>query len=831
MMAQLSEAQKQKSPLMSLSEVEAKKKSLVDSIFKDWHLLNHIILRHEALIQKRWLKKNRQQRKALLLSLWPNMPISHQADIRAVVQRRRHGDDIMIPETASAQDPYYWPHINQEDLLKPKILLIFLNARARHNPSSFARSDLNTVKLPPMDDEYRKWKQLDPFYRMVFDKDAFTTETFGRTYALENPGDDSKHARMMKFRDETPLQAYLILKVQRRLYHFLLDCCLQILHDIPKESLVSAESPIEPEPPTLSLIEGGVCSLTALTTMAPYRAPANLDFDRLQDLIAAKRSAVEDHIWSLREDPGYFTDVLMEELFHRPETIRDVRGQVHPLATPNHYQDLRKTIVGATVSKAYLDLIAWNDLHSLIGTTMILQEKYKTEIKSRDDLPEELLLSFLDLEIALVCYIGNHSERLQQLIKSSPPWRAFFARASSADKSSIELKRNPMIPDSSWDATRLQLMSIFETIWDSTTVFELSLGFILDALNVILEFEGKEAKELLTPRVTLTLEELSIMSECQRQIKLFQPWASRFIPEHAKRSGTLGKRMDKRRPLLDRLADAHDLFDYPDVDPTSDQFFYPIDKRRTKETTAAMQQAERNLDVFWNKVDNSLLRKIDPNGKDTLIKIFDQRKILYRTLDWIEPEPRSKQHKKLYLESAADGITRPLSQLELDNEHLSVKDDNARTQQPSASKSKVKTRGIASTTNTAFRAECSESNKGYQLAKAKAKHTIMVDRRSLKVFSILFYQPSINDQPGEILWNDFLHAMTKAGFAVEKLYGSVWHFSPLPSSNTFDVWDRSIQFHEPHPSAKIPFRTARRFGRRLFRAYGWHGDMFKVEEL
>jgi hypothetical protein len=67
--------------------------------------------------------------------------------------------------------------------------------------------------------------------------------------------------------------------------------------------------------------------------------------------------------------------------------------------------------------------------------------------------------------------------------------------------------------------------------------------------------------------------------------------------------------------------------------------------------------------------------------------------------------------------------------------------------------------------------------------------------------------------------------MASTGFRIEKLYGSVWQFSPT----SLDV-ERSIHFHEPHPKGKIPFEVARRHGRRLTRAYGWHGGMFVLKE-
>jgi hypothetical protein len=96
--------------------------------------------------------------------------------------------------------------------------------------------------------------------------------------------------------------------------------------------------------------------------------------------------------------------------------------------------------------------------------------------------------------------------------------------------------------------------------------------------------------------------------------------------------------------------------------------------------------------------------------------------------------------------------------------------------------------------------------------------------RTFKVFKTLFFNPNHSDLPGEIPWADFLFAMAATGFTPEKLYGSVWQFTP----SALDV-ERSIQFHEPHPVNKIPFPNARRIGRRLSRAYGWDGAMFALE--
>lgn len=99
----------------------------------------------------------------------------------------------------------------------------------------------------------------------------------------------------------------------------------------------------------------------------------------------------------------------------------------------------------------------------------------------------------------------------------------------------------------------------------------------------------------------------------------------------------------------------------------------------------------------------------------------------------------------------------------------------------------------------------------------------IVDKRTHKVFRNLFHSPLSRDHPGDIPWQDFLHAMVAVGFAAQKLQGSAWQFTPLK----MDV-KQPIQFHEPHPNHKLPFTWARRFGRRLAKTYGWKGDMFQL---
>lgn len=141
-------------------------------------------------------------------------------------------------------------------------------------------------------------------------------------------------------------------------------------------------------------------------------------------------------------------------------------------------------------------------------------------------------------------------------------------------------------------------------------------------------------------------------------------------------------------------------------------------------------------------------------------------------------------------------------------------------------KTKPKTRGVA---RSSLSLSTDDAGDEERQAAVVPKEVFPVDKRALKVFSTLYHQPSTDSQPGEIPWADFLYAMHQVGFGCEKLGGSAWQFTPGRSLDGCDYF-RGIQFHEPHPVAKIPFRMARMYGRRLSRTYGWGGWSFRLKD-
>lgn len=246
--------------------------------------------------------------------------------------------------------------------------------------------------------------------------------------------------------------------------------------------------------------------------------------------------------------------------------------------------------------------------------------------------------------------------------------------------------------------------------------------------------------------------------------------------------------------------------------PTDKRFDYPVWKRRTKENTEIMRRSEGNLDAFCSAIDARMSKESRDLAGTAGRSLLTQSRILQRTPEWSEPD----KSISIYLDSNVRLLLVPLSELYFQLESRTPRTlSRASNEVPT---SKAKTRGTPSSTKANPTVEPGATPTDPQ-------PTFAVDNRALKVFRTLFFTPSITTMPGEVAWTNFVHAMASAGFAAEKLYGSVWHFTP----SKIDV-ERSIQFHEPHPSVKIPFRTARRHGRRLNRAYRWHGQVFVLQD-
>ena len=399
----------------SATEVRRTAHERSSDIFKQWTTLHEALKRHEEVIRRRWLKKRQDQRKAILLDAWPNMPLVHRPDFLAFKKE--------TPEQRNTgtqhRDAYLWPYVNVEDLAQGKTLLLFLNSRGRHLPDAFAHADYDAAHLGLVSLAIPR-----PFlngYTMLFSGQT-TPETYGELVAWDD--DDRAFDWMISGIGMQPAEGLQILEIQQKVLCFLVKCCRLILHDLPP-SLIDQGLPVEHQLPPISLDPNTWHSLGNIAAEAPYRVPAHLDLNRLIAMIAAKRSAAKDHLWALREDPSYFADAAGDLSEHRQETLRDDYGKQHPIVRRPLFWD---RVLGNLVVNAYGSFATWDGLYGQITKIKAMDEQYSETISAGGKLRPEYSDALQYFKFYLVEATKGPINQLKVAAPASPPLRSLFVR-------------------------------------------------------------------------------------------------------------------------------------------------------------------------------------------------------------------------------------------------------------------------------------------------------------------------------------------------------------------------------------------------------------------
>ena len=781
-------------------------------IFANQRLLQQILDRHEATIQKRWEKRGKAQRLAVLLELWPNMPPTHRPDFAAF---RRHGSRTGAP---GEREAFMWPMINQEDLVEARALLLLLKSRGRNTPSTFAGADGDSMSLGKIT------MAIVPIFLNLYTivlNGVTKEEEYGELLAWSDH--DEAFALIANRTQYLPGEGLLIMEFQDRMFKFLLNFCRKILHEIPPDLMTGKDYPMVPEPALKPITDvSGSLSLAILAKEAPYRPPALLDLDNIESLLGARVARAQDNIWALREDPSYFMDTMSEMKEHRQEMIKDTNGQAHPTLRPGREGLLWTRIIGSVLIDSLFQLEIFAELLNQARHLKTLKEKYAKSIKPAQELPEEYLYAILKFRHYLQQTAKGPMNQLKISAVASPPLRHMYLREPPASALSTKLVIIPK--DIRVNMTTELLLWLLRTLWeDGQPLFFARLTTVVDELDRFLRTDS-EAAELVSPYIADCIGELSIVGECLRQFEIYQPWANMFDAAMVAQEEGIKEEFAEKTEILSRALAAFDERNVSNLGslgaPVDGKFNYPVGKKHNKVNVEQMRAAEANLDKFWAAVDELLATKARGLENTAYKRLLLEHDPIQRTPEWVEPEKKAPQTKK---KDVTEEV--PMSKLFFEKDPVPSISRRQALEMAAAmdEKAKVKTRGEKSQSDAVEAAQDEQTTPSEETLIEKP--TFAVDARALKVFRIVFFNPQANITAGEVAWRDFIHAMTSIGFAPQKLLGSAWQFQPLESDA-----GRSIQFHEPHPKGKLAFVVARRYGRRLTRNFGWSGDMFVLKE-
>ncbi|KAJ2984130.1 hypothetical protein NQ176_g179 [Zarea fungicola] len=572
----------------SEDEVREIATSRVSSLMKSYDELNSILMRHEATVQRRWIKKKKKQRLETVTKAWgTSLPVTHRPDYAALKKETQ----------------------GQRDQVKTRPLLLLLNSRGRHHPSKFAGADWDAMSFGRVANALRP-VFLNGFVMVIHPSEE--AGEYGRLLSWDDHPDAFEW--MQTSAQSLPGEALLILEGQEKLLQFLLNVCRDILHDIPADSLIGSFA-VQPDPSLESdKSSEGFQRLAVMALEAPYRLPNKIDIDRVEALLRAKRSAAEDHVWSLREDPGYFEQHLRELKEHKAEMIKDRLGNLHPKLTGVKKSIFWTRLVSGCTFAAGFELEVFAQLHQRAERLQTVLAECERELLPEKPLPDHLLHLLLEFQYFLKRAAAGPMRVLKDSVPASPPWRNQFVREVPPDATTsiMNLRSNPSTKLSKVEG---EVRYLLNTMWeDGQNLFLLGLPHVLDELERLIETEPA-AKQLFTEHVLQTIGSLSIISQCLKQLDLFQPWSRTFETKIAEenRDGEMQKAMDEAyKPWADiqqRFSEkggpvwAPMLRSAALFDPTDGKFSYPAGKRRTKQNTEALVAAEKNLDSFWEFYD------------------------------------------------------------------------------------------------------------------------------------------------------------------------------------------------------------------------------------
>lgn len=201
------------------------------------------------------------------------------------------------------------------------------------------------------------------------------------------------------------------LEIQQRVLRFLLDCCKSILHDVATDDLLTGS--IVPESTETTGITNSTSMLADLAAEGPHRLPKGLDLPRLKAIFSAKRSAAEDHMWALREDPSYFADCVQELMDHRFEQLKDAHGRPHPNLQSHREHLVWEPVITTVVVSSEYYLEVWDTLCDIIADVEAELTKRITSLSRDETLPEELFSNLSYLKNFLQHVILGPVARLQ----------------------------------------------------------------------------------------------------------------------------------------------------------------------------------------------------------------------------------------------------------------------------------------------------------------------------------------------------------------------------------------------------------------------------------
>lgn len=781
------------------TEARHQRRQLANSIFASRDKIRHILDAKEATLQDKWKSWNKARKKKFLQAVWPKIPRRKSPHVHDFLESLN--DQQKQPSPATDCDTVYkWPRLNMEDLSHANNLPLLLNSRGRNNPDMFALTDIATCRIGVRSGKIKiAWL---PGWTMVLIGQS-APESYGTL------------VRWKKYFGALRLcvagvhlgvgTGLLILEAQSKIYDFLLECCYQMFPDTPPGSLLSIRSLHQPETSRIEATVADYFDLATAVAQAPYRTPVALDTYRLAQLLDAKRAAAEDHAWSIQEDPGYFKEVLLARARHRHDQVPGIDGRKDPVVNT---QSFWNDVVHFELDTTFYYMLHWDMMSGLAKQLHVKVQPGFEKFNQQEPLPADIEVILIQMLAFAASFTEAFRHALAAAIPASKEIGVKYVRLLDAQGNLTRA-----IPSKPLPADDILMKLFGHMLSDNATVRkQIGLAEMVSILQCHINENPRQARRL-SPFVSRLFAELAFITELSRLLDGLDPWAS-TLPLKAQELygakpfelpqdivfGKIRKTLQKHGNDPVNSARIHLPI------PIKETLNYPIDKAYNERNVNSLRRAEWNLDSFWKQWDCVFYKDIGISLTDLLGSKSKGTRVIHRTLPFC---PRN-------VSAVSPLITNGLPTT------YATHSERPGRYVVEAPRAKIKTRSESyADTDAATEAGSASDLPGADNVLTALTVKFRLKAKHLKVFRSIFHARNSNVHQGELDFKEFRCAMRAIGFGMEKLYGSVWHFTPIKLHV-----NKSFHVHEPHPDSKFTFVMARNIGRRLTHTYGWTGEDF-----
>ncbi|KAB5511670.1 hypothetical protein GE09DRAFT_1267938 [Coniochaeta sp. 2T2.1] len=616
--------------------------------------------------------------------------------------------------------------------------------------------------------------------------------------------------------------------------------------------------------------------LTEMRLRATYGPPDALNWDALEKLIESKVTDARIALLQLRKDPDIFEGSIRRERWNRdrnnpPDAIPDLapkKGEFDA-SKASSWQEGMKFCVGNAIK----NYDRWSDLQDAFMEFKRTYAERQAVLSTRGEDSEGFWPAAEELDTAIYgFYYRAHEfsedlieQDLKKMILGTPFYNKYLDLKSGVGiRSSLQQEGPP------------KRFNIFRKLLRLLTTDRKLFGLsaLLDDLEreiclpsheqqpAMQEDENsdeqvaksskkkkKKAKtkdkqrsmeireqnqRILTSGVLKLLGDLAVFAECLSQVEHFQPWVTLYFADWNEDGSEKQVVRDSvqrvRKRFRELMSDRPWKTALKQGLPKPKRFEYPVDEERTRDNVEQLEQAEENLDDYWETLLVELGPELQDGLSDRTMALVQEKPV---RPEWKVQEPEEPREKP------ATAQQKPPEDVEMRDapELPETEAGPSHSKTPSPPKRPRDDTEDKQAATTESPKKKQRTDRRERAAKPKAAEQDVSDKILLprKVFPdiyFLFFIPGEKRRWKTLEWRDFTNLMRSIGFNIKSAGGSLHKFEPGPELRKRLPQDKlgAIRCDNPHPETYLRFNQTRGIGDGLHARYKWTHETFVEQQ-